>query len=73
MLPSFFYQSFQMLTSPHRELDSADLLGETETLGSLEVGKAVDIVAVKGKPLEDISLLENMSFVMKAGEVIKSI
>ena len=51
---------------------AADLLGETETLGSLEVGKAADIVAVKGNPLEDITLLENISFVMKEGKVIKS-
>ena len=51
---------------------AADLLGETETLGSLETGKAADIVAVKGNPLDDISLLEDMYFVMKAGEVIKS-
>lgn len=53
-------------------VSAADLLGETETLGSLEVGKAADIIAVKGNPLDDITLLEDVRFVMKAGQVIKS-
>ncbi len=51
--------------------NAADLLDETENLGSLTNGKYADIVAVKGNPLEDISLLENISFVMKGGEVFK--
>jgi len=51
---------------------AADLLGESETLGSLELGKAADIIAVNGNPLDDISLLEQVDFVMKGGEVIKS-
>lgn len=50
---------------------AADLLGETDNLGSLSVGKYADIIAVKGNPLDDISLLENVSFVMKAGKVYK--
>lgn len=50
---------------------AADLLGESENLGSLETGKFADIVAVKGNPLEDISLLEEVNFVMKAGIVYK--
>ena len=53
-------------------VSAADLLGENETLGSLEIRKAADIVAVNGNPLNDIRLLENVSFVMKAGEVIKA-
>ena len=31
-----------------------------------------DIIAVEGDPLEDISVLENVTFVMKGGEVVKS-
>ena len=50
---------------------AADLLGESNKLGSLEIGKAADIVAVKGNPLEDITLLENINFVMKAGLILK--
>lgn len=51
--------------------NAADLLDETENLGSLTIGKYADIIAVKGNPLNDISLLESVDFVMKAGEVIK--
>jgi len=52
-------------------MHSADLLGVSDSLGSLEAGKFADIVAVEGNPLEDISLLESVSFVMKDGKVYK--
>jgi len=51
-------------------LYAADLLGESDQLGSIKVGKFADIIAVKGNPLEDISLLENVVFVMKDGKII---
>jgi imidazolonepropionase-like amidohydrolase len=35
-------------------------------------GKSADIIAVSGNPLEDISILEEVDFVMKAGKVYKS-
>lgn len=54
-------------------VNAADLLDETDNLGSLSVGKYGDIVAVKGNPLENIQLLENVSFVMKGGKVIKAL
>lgn len=50
---------------------ASELLGESQNLGSLESGKFADIIAVKGNPLEDVSLLEDVSFVMKAGKVYK--
>jgi len=53
-------------------VNAADLLDESDNLGSLSVGKFGDIVAVKGNPLENIELLENVSFVMKGGEVVKT-
>jgi len=53
-------------------VNAADLLDESDNLGSLSVGKFGDIVAVKGNPLENIELLENVSFVMKGGEVVKA-
>ncbi len=62
--------AMQAITSA--TVSAADLLGETDNLGSLSVGKYGDIVAVKGNPLENIQLLENISFVMKGGEVIKA-
>ena len=50
-------------------VNAADLLGVTESTGSVEAGKWADIIAVNGDPLKDITLLENVSFVMKEGRV----
>ncbi len=52
-------------------LNAADLLNVSETLGSISKGKYADIIAVKGNPLEDITVLENIDFVMKNGKVEK--
>ncbi len=53
-------------------VNAADLLDESDNLGSLSIGKYADIIAVKGNPLENIQLLENVDFVMKGGSVIKA-
>ena len=50
---------------------AADFLDIADTHGRLQVGKRADIIAVAGDPLEDISLLENVSFVMKGGTIYK--
>jgi imidazolonepropionase-like amidohydrolase len=47
----------------------AELLGWSDRLGTVEAGKLADIVAVPGDPLEDITRLENVRFVMKEGVV----
>ena len=52
-------------------VNSADLLGISDILGTLEQGKLADIIAVQGDPLDDISLMESVSFVMKDGVVYK--
>ncbi|MCG7635701.1 MULTISPECIES: amidohydrolase family protein [unclassified Alteromonas] len=52
-------------------VNSASLLGISDILGTLEEGKLADIVAVQGNPLDDISLMESVSFVMKDGIVYK--
>ena len=52
--------------------EASILLGEQDNLGSLIAGKAADIIAVNGNPLEDISILEDVDFVMKEGVVYKS-
>ena len=50
---------------------AADLLGERDSLGTVEAGKFADIVAVPGDPLNDVSLMEKVNFVMKGGEVVR--
>lgn len=50
---------------------AADLLGESDQLGSISAGKYADVIAVKGSPIEDITLLENIGFVMKNGKIYK--
>ena len=52
-------------------INAADLLQVSDKLGTIEVGKLADLVAVKGDPLEQISILQNISFVMKDGVVYK--
>ena len=52
-------------------VNSAELLGISDILGTLSEGKLADIVAVSGNPLEDISVMESVSFVMKDGVVYK--
>jgi imidazolonepropionase-like amidohydrolase len=49
----------------------ADLLGVRDTLGTLEPGKIADVVAVPGDPLKDVTATERVSFVMKAGRILK--
>jgi len=51
-------------------IETAKLLQIDSTLGSIEVGKIADLVAVKGDPLTNINNMENISFVMKDGKVI---
>ncbi|MEP4485595.1 MAG: amidohydrolase family protein [Halioglobus sp.] len=52
-------------------ITSAKLLGLEEKLGTLENGKLADLIAVSGDPLQDISVLRSVNFVMKEGEVVK--
>jgi imidazolonepropionase-like amidohydrolase len=51
---------------------AAEMLGMQNDVGAVATGKYADIVAVKGDPLADISLLEKIDFVMKGGEIFKS-
>jgi imidazolonepropionase-like amidohydrolase len=51
---------------------NAELLGWQDRIGTIEVGKLADIVAVPGNPLQDISELGRISFVMLGGAVVRS-
>jgi len=50
---------------------AAELLRVQDLFGSIEAGKMADIVAVDGDPLQDISVLKEVKFVMKDGKVFK--
>ncbi|MFL2705877.1 MAG: amidohydrolase family protein [Gammaproteobacteria bacterium] len=53
-------------------LEASKLLGMQDVLGTIAKGKKADIIAVSGNPLEDISVLEEVDFVMKGGKIYKS-
>jgi imidazolonepropionase-like amidohydrolase len=50
---------------------AADLLGHSDVVGDIKPGKYADVIAVAGDPLQDISVLEHVQFVMKDGKVYK--
>jgi imidazolonepropionase-like amidohydrolase len=50
----------------------SEMTGWQDQIGSLEKGKYADIVAVSGDPLQDITEMQRVKFVMKGGKVIKN-
>jgi imidazolonepropionase-like amidohydrolase len=52
-------------------INGAKLLGWAGQIGELKAGYYADIIAVPGNPLDDISVVEHVSFVMKNGEVVR--
>ncbi len=52
-------------------VNGAELIG-AKHLGSIEKGKAADLIAVVGDPLKDITLLEKVQFVMSGGKVVRN-
>ena len=50
---------------------AAELLGWPGDVGAIESGMYADIIAIRGNPLDDITELEDVRFVMKGGEVFK--
>lgn len=60
-------QSLQAAT-----INSPNLLQQAKQLGQVKEGFLADIIAVDGNPLDDINLMENVSFVMKDGKVYKN-
>jgi imidazolonepropionase-like amidohydrolase len=60
-------QSIQAAT-----INDADLLGWSGKVGTLEAGAWADIIAVDGDPLQDVTTLEHVKFVMKGGAVVKN-
>ena len=60
-------QSIQAAT-----VNDADLLGWSEKVGVIEPNHFADIIAVDGDPLQDVTTLERVKFVMKGGVVYKN-
>jgi len=53
-------------------LEAARLMNWQDRVGAIEPGKFADIIAVEGNPLDDISELERVKFVMKGGEIVRN-
>jgi len=53
-------------------INASDLLGPKYLVGSLEPGKWADVIAVDGDPTKDVTILEHVKFVMKAGAIYKN-
>ena len=52
-------------------VNAAELLGQSERLGSIRPGAFADIIAIARDPIKDVGALATVSFVMKGGEVVK--
>jgi imidazolonepropionase-like amidohydrolase len=46
-------------------------MGWQDRIGSIEAGKFADMIAVSGDPLNDITELQRVKFVMKSGKIIR--
>lgn len=51
--------------------DAARAIGRGGQIGVLRAGYAADVIGVQGAPLEDVAVLEKVTFVMKSGKVVK--
>jgi imidazolonepropionase-like amidohydrolase len=52
-------------------INGAKLLGWQGQIGALRPGYLADVVAVPGNPLDDISTVEHVTFVMKGGLIVR--
>lgn len=62
--------TFQALSSATRS--ASEIRGLSSTLGTIQTGKAADIIVVDRNPLEDISSLAHVSVVVKGGRLVKN-
>jgi imidazolonepropionase-like amidohydrolase len=50
---------------------AAELMGWSDRIGRIEPGRYADLVAVAGDPTQDVTLLEDIPFVMKGGDIVR--
>jgi imidazolonepropionase-like amidohydrolase len=50
---------------------NAEILHMEDTVGTLEKGKFADLIAVSGDPLQNITEMQRVKFVMKGGAVVR--
>jgi imidazolonepropionase-like amidohydrolase len=50
---------------------AAEAIGQEKQLGTIERGKAADLLVIDGDPIRDISAVRNVSLVVKAGKVLE--
>jgi len=72
-----FWSMVQLGLSPVQALqagtvNAAELMGWSDRIGSVAPGKFADLVAVRGNPLDDVTLLQHVDFVMKDGIVYEN-
>jgi len=60
-----------METIQSATLNTAKLLKVDSILGSIDIGKIADLVAVDGNPIKNINSMENVVFVMKDGKRVE--
>src|SRR5258708_1879092 len=53
-------------------INAADLLGWSDRVGDVQVGRLADLIAVDGDPLTDVRTLEAVKFVMKGGKIYRN-
>ncbi len=54
-------------------VNAADALGRSADVGAIANGRYGDLIGVNGDPLADVTRLQTVSFVMKGGEIVKSV
>jgi imidazolonepropionase-like amidohydrolase len=52
--------------------NAAEMLGWADRIGTIELGKFADLIAVSGDPVADVGELERVRFVMKGGQVVRN-
>ena len=53
-------------------INAAEMLGWQDKIGAIEPGKFADLIAVSGDPVTDVTELERVRFVMKAGQIVRN-